>query len=297
MAPRPLNHSQAGAEAGPAEAFSSELPSSEAAFSDAAFSDAAFSQVRSCDGGPAETGAATGEPAAVRQLFEAIAPRYDQLNDLLSLGLHRLWKRQAIAWLQPRPGQRLLDLCCGTGDLALVLAAKVRPGGHVLGLDAAAEPLRLALQRSSRQPWLPVGWQQGDALATGLAGASFDGAVMAYGLRNLADPAAGLRELRRLLRSNGRAAVLDFNRPDPAGPAGALAAQLQQGFQRIYLRGVVVPTARVFGLPEQYAYLERSLQRFPTGPEQEELARRAGFRQARHRLLAGGQMGLLQLLT
>ena len=255
-----------------------------------------------------------GDPAAVRQLFEAIAPRYDQLNDLLSLGLHRLWKRQAIAWLQPRPGQRLLDLCCGTGDLALVLAAKVRPGGHVLGLDAAAEPLRLALQRSSRQPWLPVGWQQGDALATGLASASVDGAVMAYGLRNLADPAAGLRELRRLLRDQGRAAVLDFNRPDPAGPAGSqgsgalgagplaaaagsLAARLQLGFQRAYLRGVVVPAARAFGLPEQYAYLEQSLRRFPTGPEQEQLARRAGFRHARHRLLAGGQMGLLQLVA
>jgi demethylmenaquinone methyltransferase/2-methoxy-6-polyprenyl-1,4-benzoquinol methylase len=78
-----------------------------------------------------------GDPAAVRQLFEQIAPNYDRLNDTLSLGLHRLWKRQAIAYLAPRPGQRLLDLCCGTGDLALLLAEKVRPGGQVLGLDAA----------------------------------------------------------------------------------------------------------------------------------------------------------------
>ncbi|MCT0218618.1 bifunctional demethylmenaquinone methyltransferase/2-methoxy-6-polyprenyl-1,4-benzoquinol methylase UbiE [Synechococcus sp. CS-1329] len=234
-----------------------------------------------------------GDPQAVRELFEAIAPRYDQLNDWLSFGLHRLWKRQAVLWLRPRPGQRLIDLCCGTGDLALVLAAKVRPGGQVLGLDAAAAPLQVAAARAARQPWLPLQWRQGDALSTGLPSQSFDAAVMAYGLRNLADPAEGLRELHRLLRPGGRAAVLDFNRPDPSAPAGALAAS----FQRLYLRRLVVPTARLFDLPEQYAYLEASLERFPTGAEQEQLARRAGFGWARHRTLAVGQMGLLQLLA
>ncbi|MCX5931604.1 MAG: bifunctional demethylmenaquinone methyltransferase/2-methoxy-6-polyprenyl-1,4-benzoquinol methylase UbiE [Cyanobacteria bacterium] len=234
-----------------------------------------------------------GDPQAVRELFEAIAPRYNQLNDLLSFGLHRLWKRQAALWLRPRPGQRLLDLCCGTGDLALVLAGKVRPGGQVLGLDAAAAPLQVAAARAARQPWLPLQWRQGDALASGLPSQSFDGAVMAYGLRNLADPAQGLRELRRLLRPGGRAAVLDFNRPDPSAPTGALAA----AFQRLYLRRLVVPTARLFDLPEQYAYLEASLERFPSGAEQERLARRAGFGWARHRPLAAGQMGLLQLLA
>jgi demethylphylloquinol methyltransferase len=149
-----------------------------------------------------------GDPQAVQELFEQIAPRYDQLNDLLSFGLHRLWKRQAIAWLQPQPGQHLLDLCCGTGDLALVLASRLRPGGSVLGIDAAAAPLAVAARRAAAQPWLAVSWQQGDALATGLASASCDGAVIAYGLRNLADPGAGLLELRRLLRDGGRAAAL-----------------------------------------------------------------------------------------
>jgi demethylmenaquinone methyltransferase/2-methoxy-6-polyprenyl-1,4-benzoquinol methylase len=230
-----------------------------------------------------------GDPAAVRQLFEAIAPRYDLLNDLLSLGLHRLWKREAILWLHPEPGQKLLDLCCGTGDLALVLAEKVRPGGHVLGMDVAAAPLALALRRSERRPWLSLGWQRGDALATGLAAASIDGAVMAYGLRNLGDAAAGLRELHRVLRPGGRAAVLDFNRPPPASGTAF--------FQRQYLRLLVVPTARLFGLPEQYAYLEQSLLRFPSGPEQERLAAAAGFSHARHRLLAAGQMGMLQLVA
>jgi demethylmenaquinone methyltransferase/2-methoxy-6-polyprenyl-1,4-benzoquinol methylase len=233
------------------------------------------------------SGFAPGDAAAVRQLFEAAAPRYDQLNDLLSLGLHRLWKRQAIAWVNPRPGQRCLDLCCGTGDLALLLAARVRPGGQVIGIDAAAAPLELAVARSRRQPWLPLQWQQGDALATGLPTAWADGAVMAYGLRNLADPAAGLTELRRLLRPGGRAAVLDFNRP------GALAAR----FQQAYLRRVVVPAARRVGLEQHYAYLEASLARFASGPRQELLAQRAGFAQARHRSLSGGLMGLLELVA
>ena len=228
-----------------------------------------------------------GDPAAVQRLFNQIAPRYDQLNDLLSLGLHRLWKRQAIAWIRPSPGQQLLDLCCGTGDLALVMAAEVRPGGAVLGLDAAAEPLAIAAARGRQQPWLPLRWQQGDAQATGLPPASVDGAVMAYGLRNLADPAAGLAELRRLLRRGGRAAVLDFNRP-----SGATA-----GFQRFYLRRLVVPTAEWFGIPEHYAYLEASLQRFPRGPAQQAMAREAGYSQARHRPLAGGLMGVLELVA
>jgi demethylmenaquinone methyltransferase/2-methoxy-6-polyprenyl-1,4-benzoquinol methylase len=228
-----------------------------------------------------------GDPAAVEELFDAIAPRYDQLNDLLSLGLHRLWKRQALAWVRPAPGQTLLDLCCGTGDLALLLAARVRPGGRVIGLDAAAAPLALARRRAARQPWLPLQWQQADALATGLPPALADGAVMAYGLRNLADPAAGLAELHRLLRPGGRAAVLDFNRTE--GPAATVQRQL--------LRRVVVPVASQAGLEEHYAYLEASLERFPSGAAQVRLAEQAGFRQARHRPLAAGLMGLLELMA
>lgn len=234
-----------------------------------------------------------GEPTAVRELFEQIAPRYDQLNDLLSLGLHRHWKRVMLARLAPRPGERFVDLCCGTGDLALLLAAALRPGGEVVGLDAAAAPLALARQRANAQPWLPVRWLQGDALATGLPAHAADGVSMAYGLRNLADPAAGLAELHRLLRPGGRAVVLDFNRPDPADPR----APRIQAFQRAYLQRIVVPVAGLAGLHEQYAYLEASLQRFPTGPEQERLARAAGFTSARHVPMALGTMGRLELVA
>ena len=228
-----------------------------------------------------------GDPDAVEQLFNDVAPRYDRLNDLLSLGLHRQWKRQLLAWLQPQVGERWIDLCCGTGDLALSLARVVRPSGVVVGLDAAAAPLELAEQRRALEPWLDVEWLHADALSTGLPSASFDGLVMAYGLRNLADPVAGFQEMRRLLKPGGRAGVLDFNRLPEASWSAA--------FQRLYLRRVVVPAAAVAGLEPQYAYLEDSLKRFATGSEQEAMALEAGFQKARHRPLAASQMGLLLL--
>lgn len=241
-----------------------------------------------------------GDPEAVTALFDSIASRYDAFNDLLSFGLHRLWKREAVLWIQPQPGQRLLDLCCGTGDLALLLAEHVRPGGRVLGLDAAGGPLKLAARRSRDRPWLALQWQQADALATGLEDGWADGAVMAYGLRNLQDPSAGLRELRRVLRSGGRAAVLDFNRHDPGREVPGWPrrqAEMALRFQQLYLRRLVVPLADWAGIREEYAYLESSLERFPTGRDQERLALEAGFAEARHCPLAVGQMGLLQLIA
>ena len=175
-----------------------------------------------------------GDAAAVEQLFDAVAPRYDQLNDVLSFGLHRSWKRQLIRRMQPAPGETWLDLCCGTGDLSLQLARCVRPHGQVIALDSASAPLEQARQRRQGESWLAVEWLQGDALDTGLNGGCADGAVMAYGLRNLSDPAAGLREMRRLLKPSARAGVLDFNR-------------LRRGCCRtvsaFYYRRLVVPVA------------------------------------------------------
>ncbi len=228
------------------------------------------------------------DSAAIEELFNEVAPRYDRLNDLLSLGLHRQWKRQLLSWLSPQAGERWLDLCCGTGDLAIALARKLRPEGSVLGLDAAAAPLALATEKANQEPWLPVRWMQGDALSTDLPDQRFDGVVMAYGLRNLADPFVGFQEMARVLKSGGRAAVLDFNRL----PQGSAAAT----FQKAYLRRVVVPVATVVGLEDHYAYLETSLEQFLTGVEQENSALAAGFTSAHHRVLVGGQMGVLLLI-
>ena len=229
---------------------------------------------------------AKADPATVFRLFDRTAHTYDLLNDVLSLTLHRLWKRQAVALLQPRPGERIVDLCCGTADLALLLAERVRPHGGVIGVDGSAAALALARQRAAARPWLPLEFIHGDVLALPLSPGAADGVMMAYGLRNLASAAAGLRVIRHLLRPHGRGVVLDFNRP-----SHTLWAQAQ----RSYLQRVVVPVARTLKLEAEYAYLERSIATFATGPQQETLARQAGFAVARHHPIAGGLMGLLEL--
>ena len=226
-----------------------------------------------------------GDPQSVENLFNDLASKYDLLNDLLSLGLHRFWKRQLLVTLSPSPGENWLDLCCGTGDLALSLARRISPEGTVLGIDSAVEPLALARKRSLKEPWLPVTWVKADVLDTGLTAEHFDGAVMAYGLRNLVDPKAGLRELHRLLKPGARAGILDFNHlPDHS---------MRASFQKFYLRNIVVPIAAKFDLREHYVYLEESIKCFPDGHEQECLAKEVGFSDVNYDLLAAGLMGVL----
>jgi len=228
-----------------------------------------------------------GDPLAIETLFNDIAPDYDRLNDLLSLGLHRFWKRQLLSWLAPVSGEKWLDVCCGTGDLALILANKVCPDGTVVGVDSAIGTLALANKRMKERFSKSLTFIHGDALDTGLPSNHFDGAVMAYGLRNLSDPQQGLKELHRVLKPGARAGILDFNQLED----DSIGAK----FQKLYLRKVVVPIAGKAGLRDHYAYLENSLKSFPKGTIQEQLAIKAGFKMARHKLLALGQMGALIL--
>ncbi len=228
-----------------------------------------------------------GDSSSIENLFNEVAPRYDLINDVLSFGLHRLWKRQLLFLLRPSSGERWVDLCCGTGDMSLALARIVSPGGQVLGVDYASNPLTLANEKAAKEPLLSISWLKADVLKTGLPSAQFDGAVMAYGLRNLVDPGAGLEEIRRLIKPGSRAGVLDFN------PLieGSFAAR----FQKFYLRKLVVPLAKQLGLRDHYAYLEESLRLFPGGAEQERLALEVGFIKAVHRPIFAGQMGILLL--
>ncbi len=226
-----------------------------------------------------------GDSQSVENLFNDLAPSYDLFNDLLSFGLHRVWKRQLLTWMQPIAGENWLDVCCGTGDLALSLARFVRPGGTVLGIDSAAKTLEIAKKRAKKKPWLPLSWMQGDALDTGLPDNHFDGAVMAFGLRNIVNPIDGLKELHRILKPDARAGILDFN--------PLIKNSLQGRFQTFYLRQVVVPLAAQAGFRDHYSYLEESLRVFPQGSTQESLALEAGFKKACHRTLAAGQMGAL----
>lgn len=228
---------------------------------------------------------AAPDASYIRDLFNRIAPNYDELNQSLSLGLHLIWKQMAVDWSGARPGMTALDVCCGSGDLALLLARQVGTRGQVVGADFAAAQLEIAAQRARRKGLAHrLTWVEADALALPFDDRSFDAATMGYGLRNLTDISQGLRELYRVLKPGAKAAVLDFHRP---------TTDWGQTFQQWYLEHMVVPTAQRRGLTEEYAYIGPSVDRFPQGEEQVSLAHQAGFIQAIHYPLIGGLMGVL----
>jgi len=221
----------------------------------------------------------------VRAMFSRIAGRYDVLNDAMSLGLHRLWKREAVAIaLAGRAGRvRLLDLCCGTGDLALLAKATGPEGIGVVGLDFTLPMLGIARRRSvvsSRPP----AFAQGDAMRLPFPDAVFDAVTMAYGLRNVADPLGCLREVRRVLAPGGRVVVLDFGRPDRPVPRALYGA---------FLRVAMPAVGWLFHRdPDTYRYIPESLERFPAQRGVRELMGQAGLAGARYEDRMLGAMGL-----
>ncbi|WP_346291026.1 bifunctional demethylmenaquinone methyltransferase/2-methoxy-6-polyprenyl-1,4-benzoquinol methylase UbiE [Sphaerothrix gracilis] len=226
-----------------------------------------------------------GNAAQIRDLFNRIAPVYDAFNQQLSLGLHRVWKQMAVDWSRVQPGDTCLDLCCGSGDLALLLGRRTGPSGQVYGVDFAAAQLAVAQQRSQKAwPLLSIEWVEADALALPFADAYFDGATMGYGLRNVVDIPASLAELKRVLKPGATAAILDFHQP---------SSGWMQQFQQWYLSTIVVPTAEEYGLASEYAYISPSLDRFLSGAEQVEAALQAEFSHAVHYPIVGGMMGVL----
>jgi demethylphylloquinol methyltransferase len=229
------------------------------------------------------TSSAQPDAERIRQLFDRIAPRYDQMNQDMSFGLHQVWKQMAVRWSGAQAGMSCLDVCCGSGDLALLLARRVGVTGQVTGADFAVEQLKVAAQKN---PYLQdrLRWVEADALALPFEGDRFDAATMAYGLRNLTDISQGLRELHRVIKPGAKAAILDFHLPAPG---------LVSQFQQWYLKTVVVPTAQRFDLSEEYAYIGPSVDRFPLGADQVVLAKAAGFSHAVHYPIAGGMMGIL----
>lgn len=224
----------------------------------------------------------------IRDLFDRIAPVYNQMNDWLSLGQHRIWKLMAVKWSNPRPGDTCLDLCCGSGDLAVLLAQQAGANSHVYGVDFSPAQLAIARQRTVEAAFhgypLSISWVEADALNLPFASNQFDCATMGYGLRNVVDIPRCFQELYRVLKPSAKAAILDFHRPSNF---------LMRNFQQWYLDNIVVPTAKRFGLTEEYAYIAPSLDKFPIGSEQVYLARQAGFADATHYQIAGGAMGVL----
>jgi demethylmenaquinone methyltransferase/2-methoxy-6-polyprenyl-1,4-benzoquinol methylase len=207
-------------------------------------------------------------PEGVQAMFDRIAPVYDTMNRVMTAGLDRSWRRLA-AQAVVLPGHRVLDACCGTGDLAL---AAEREGGIVTGVDFSPRMLERARRKSGTVEWL-----QGDVLALPFPDGAFDAVTVGFGIRNVDRLEDGLAELRRVLRPGGRLAVLEITQP-----RGPLRPFFDLWFERIVpLLGRLLPGGRA------YTYLPASVRRFPDAGELSELLRSVGFRDVRVRLLGG----------
>jgi demethylmenaquinone methyltransferase / 2-methoxy-6-polyprenyl-1,4-benzoquinol methylase len=215
----------------------------------------------------------TLEPTAIKGMFDRIAPVYDVMNRVMTAGLDRRWRKLAVSevvW----PGDRVLDACCGTGDLAVEAE---RHGGRVVGLDFSAGMLQRARKKSGA-----IEWVQGDALALPFPDADFDAATVGFGVRNLADLEGGLEELARVLRPGGKLAVLEITRP-----RGIL-----KPFFRLWFDVLVPFAGRVLPGGQAYTYLPASVRRFPGPDDLSALFRSAGFTDVRYKLLGGGIVAL-----
>jgi demethylmenaquinone methyltransferase/2-methoxy-6-polyprenyl-1,4-benzoquinol methylase len=217
--------------------------------------------------------------AQVRTIFSEIAPRYDLLNHVLSLNIDRSWRRAAVGRLdwEQAPSGTYLDACAGTYDTALELARRGGFSGRVMATDFAHPMLVEGAAKIVGAPIVPA---CADSLALPFPDASFDGAMVAFGVRNLADLGAGLRELRRVLRSGARLVVLEFTVP----PNRLLRAAYLLYFRRI----LPVVGRLVSGHPWAYAYLPESVKEFPGPIELGARFEEAGFRTVEWRLLTGG---------
>jgi demethylmenaquinone methyltransferase/2-methoxy-6-polyprenyl-1,4-benzoquinol methylase len=211
--------------------------------------------------------------SGVREMFDRIAPVYDAMNRAMTAGLDRRW-REETARAVVNPHDRVLDGCCGTGDLAL---ADLRAGGRVTGLDFSEAMLARARQKSDA-----IEWVAGDALALPFGDGSFDAVTVGFGVRNLDDLEAGLRELRRVLAQGGRIGILEITRP----------RGLLRPFYKLWFDGLVPLAGKLLPGGSAYTYLPASVRRFPAAGELAELMREAGFEEVRYRLFAGGIVAL-----
>jgi demethylmenaquinone methyltransferase/2-methoxy-6-polyprenyl-1,4-benzoquinol methylase len=210
---------------------------------------------------------------AVRQMFTSIAPRYDLLNHLLSLNIDRTWwwrAARAFQHILRRDDARVLDLCCGTGDMAFALCRRAgKSRARIFGVDFSSAMLLRAQAKAAQQTSPPAGWIEADALQLPLPSAQVDLVTSAFGFRNLADYDAGLREIYRVLRPGGEAGILDFSLP------GGLIGRLY----RIYFHYALPRIGRaISGISGAYdSYLPTSVERFPRPEAMLERMRAAGF--------------------
>ena len=228
---------------------------------------------------PASQSSHSDERRHVREMFSAIAPRYDFLNHFLSLGIDRRWRRAAVDRLgwEAKPAGLYLDVCAGTLDLAAELANRPPFSGRIVGADFAAPMLRLGTGKARQGAIVPAA---ADALALPFSSGRFDGAMVAFGVRNLADLDAGLGELARVLRPGARAVILEFTTPT------------SKPFRSLYLfyfhRLLPLIGRAVSRHPTAYSYLPASVSTFPAPAQLRERLEQAGFGSCGYSLLTGG---------
>jgi demethylmenaquinone methyltransferase/2-methoxy-6-polyprenyl-1,4-benzoquinol methylase len=226
----------------------------------------------------------TAEKAArVAEVFRNVAPRYDVMNDLMSLGTHRLMKRMTIELSGVRAGHRVLDLAGGTGDLARLFAPRVAPGGEVVLADINPAMVAIGRDRMLDEGHTNVVAAIADAERLPFADAVFDCVSIGFGLRNVTRKDLVLREMLRVLVPGGRLLVLEFSRP-----RNALLARAYDGFSGLW----PAMGRLVAGDADSYRYLNESIRMHPPQEELAEMMREAGFEAVRYHDLAGGIVAL-----
>jgi demethylmenaquinone methyltransferase/2-methoxy-6-polyprenyl-1,4-benzoquinol methylase len=215
----------------------------------------------------------------VNRMFDRVAGRYDALNSLMTAGLHHRWRERAATQTRMQPGDSALDVCCGTGDLALELSKLVAPEGHVVGCDFSEPMLDLAREKAAERGADGVRFEWADALELPYDGERFDAVTVGFGVRNLADLDRGLREMTRVLKTGGRLVILEITQPTRP----PLSFFFSLWFDRI-----VPLLGALSSNPEAYSYLPESVRSFPSPRGLAEKMDDAGFKAIRYTVLAGG---------
>lgn len=218
----------------------------------------------------------------VQGMFDRIAGRYDLLNSLMTAGLHHSWRIRAADRAEVGPGDSVLDVCCGTGDLAFELAGRVAPGGRVVGCDFSEQMLDLAREKAADRG-APVRFEWADALQLPYDADRFDAVTVGFGVRNFADRDRGLREMARVLKPGGRLVVLEFT--EPRRPPFST-------FYSLWFDRIVPVLGRLTPNPDAYSYLAESVHGFPDPQGLAAKMDAAGFERIRWLLTAGGILAI-----